>query len=177
METFSSLSADEWACVLVWLNVWSEASQHWSLQVVWWSRHLIHKGSLFYSLKWQKISSKELLVPQSKWNIIHNFMIINLNYRHLLLWLDNLLRNRWYTYLYGEAIKIVGDFFHSSSWNCFCWMEGNEPGILGTLVLHQNHLGKQFQINMPEHHLGLVNQNPLGTEPRYILFLKTPRWF
>lgn len=54
-------------------------------------------------------------------------------------------------------------------------MEGNGPGILGTLVLHQNHLGKQFQTNMPEHHLGLVNQNPLETGPGYILFLKTPR--
>ena len=33
METLNSLSADEWGCILVWLNVWSEASQHWSLQV------------------------------------------------------------------------------------------------------------------------------------------------
>ena len=42
-KILGSLSADGWGCVPTLLVVWLEASQHWSLQTVWWGRVLVSR--------------------------------------------------------------------------------------------------------------------------------------
>ena len=42
-KTLSSLAADGWGCVPALLGVWTEESQHWSLQPVGWGQVLVRK--------------------------------------------------------------------------------------------------------------------------------------